>query len=358
MLLIRGFNFKVDTDITARAYGKLPRAFPELDRLPTEQRTRTRVAFLSGIKSVSIDCCIDVCVAFTGEYEPFDTCPQCGKDRYEPDPQNPDRVRPRKTFKYIPIATRLVNMYRDPEMAEKLSYRHKFHSSDGIFRDVFNGALYERLRSRRVWVRGERLEHKYFDMPTDIALGLSTDGFGPFKSRKQTCWPLILFNYNLPPSIRFHLEHVMCLGVIPGPTQPKELGTFLKPLIDELETLAEGVSAYDGINKRPFCLRAYLIACFGDMPAVAKLMCMKGHGSKVPCRACRIVGVLGTKTKYYAPLSRPFANNPEPYNPLKLPLRTHQEYIRQATDVEFSHVDAEEDRRATRFGINLSLIHI
>ncbi|KAF8600272.1 hypothetical protein BDV93DRAFT_426295, partial [Ceratobasidium sp. AG-I] len=104
-----------------------------------------------------------------------------------------------------------------------------------------------------------------------------------------------------------------------------------------------------------FCLRAYLIACFGDMPAVAKLMCMKGHGAKVPCRACRIRGVrdvASTNTKYYAPLARSFANNPDPIRPLDLPRRTHQEYIQQASDVEFSHNDAEEERRATRFGIN------
>ncbi|KAF8601799.1 hypothetical protein BDV93DRAFT_412765, partial [Ceratobasidium sp. AG-I] len=102
-----------------------------------------------------------------------------------------------------------------------------------------------------------------------------------------------------------------------------------------------------------FCLRAYLIACFGDMPAVAKLMCMKGHGAKAPCRACRIAGVLNrSNKKYYAPLSRPFADKPNPVYPLDLPRRTHQEYIRQASDVERSHNDAEEDRRATRFGIN------
>ncbi|KAF8600273.1 hypothetical protein BDV93DRAFT_401157, partial [Ceratobasidium sp. AG-I] len=187
MLYIRAFNFKVDTDITGRAYSKLPRAFPELDQLPTEHRMRTRIAFLSGIKGVRIDCCVDVCVAYTGEYEPLDTCPHCGKDRYEPDPQRPGHQRPRKTFQYIPIIPRLINMYRDLEMTRKLGYRGDFQPTPGIFRDIFDGAHYQRLRARRVWVGGDKLEHNYFDMHTDVALGLSTDGFGPFKSHKQSC---------------------------------------------------------------------------------------------------------------------------------------------------------------------------
>ncbi|KAF8601798.1 hypothetical protein BDV93DRAFT_410381, partial [Ceratobasidium sp. AG-I] len=187
MLIIRAFNFKVDTDITSRAYDKLPRAFPELDQLPTEHRMHARVAFLSGIQGVRIDCCIDVCVAFTGEYESYQNCPQCGKDRYEPDPQRPGQSRPRKTFQYIPLIPRLINMYRDCKMADKLGYRGNFRSMAGVFRDIFDGALYQRLRSRRVWVSGQKFDHNYFDMPTDVALGLSTDGFGPFKSHKQSC---------------------------------------------------------------------------------------------------------------------------------------------------------------------------
>jgi hypothetical protein len=42
----------------------------------------------------------------------------------------------------------------------------------------------------------------HFSDERDIARGLSTDGFSPFKKRKKTCWPIILFNYNLPPEIQ------------------------------------------------------------------------------------------------------------------------------------------------------------
>ncbi|QRW07620.1 Transposase family tnp2 [Ceratobasidium sp. AG-Ba] len=127
---------------------------------------------------------------------------------------------------------------------------------------------------------------------------------------------------------------------------------FLQPLIDELDDLAAGIPAWDSINERPFCLCAYLIACFGDMPAVAKLMCMKGPGGKRPCRACNILGSRHPNGKYYAALNRPFADNPEPYDPLNLPRRTHAEYLEQASQVRSAPSDTVEDDRGTRFGIN------
>jgi NTP pyrophosphatase (non-canonical NTP hydrolase) len=84
--------------------------------------------------------------------------------------------------------------------------------------------------------------------------------------------------------------------VIPGPKQCKDLNSFLIPLIEELLELAEGVESSkvacdaDDDNEAEaggrFWLRAFLILLFGDIPAVAKLLAMKGHNAVVPCRAC------------------------------------------------------------------------
>lgn len=269
---------------------------------------------------------------------------------------------PAKYFQYLPIIPRLINMYRHRETVERLAYRSTCRPSSDTISDIFDGQHDKRLHRCRVVVDGERLAHRFFSQPTDIALGLSSDGFGPFKSRKKTCWPLLAFNYNLKPHIRFRLKNLICLGVIPGPLQPKDIGSFLRPFIDELEDLARGVPAYDALNNRPFCLHAYLLDCFGDMPAVAKLMYMKGHNGKHPCRACRICGVRNphpsteddNKTNY-VPLSRPFTtgrHEPRRFDPLDLPRRSHHQFILQAQQVESAPTDAEENRRSRHFGIN------
>jgi hypothetical protein len=363
MKAVRGFNFKVDTDMSARAYDKLPRAFPdELGDLPKHYVLRTRMACLSGIKGVRIDCCVNSCMAFTAPFNVLDYCLHCGEDRYH-SCNNPDARRsPRKYYQYIPLIPRLINMYRHPQTVELLSYRSTREATNHLIRDIFDGKHYRNLCRSHVVVNGETRPYNFFSLPTDIALGLSSDGFGLFKSRKKSCWPLIAFNYNLKPHIRFRLENALCLGVIPGPHAPKDIGSFLGPLIDELEDLARGVPAYDSRSQHPFALRAYLIACFGDMLAVAKLMCMKGHNGKHPCRACRIGGVRNpdpspgedNKTNYTA-LSRPFTtgrHEPRDHDPLELPRRMHQEFIMHAQLVEAAHNDAEEDQRARHYGIN------
>ncbi|QRV74283.1 Transposase family tnp2 [Ceratobasidium sp. AG-Ba] len=361
--LIRAFNYKVDTDISGRAFSKLPRAFPnELGDLPSEQVIRNRASFLSAFDPILIECCVNSCLAFTGSNDALDACPHCFQSRYKINPATGAAV-PCRTFQYLPLIPRLVQMYRDPRTAHTLGYRVRRQSSPNNYADIFDGAHYKALKQRRVMTEHKRFQHRYFSSDTDIALGLATDGFGPFKTRKQSCWPLLVFNYNLPPSIRYHLDNMLCLGVIPGPNEPKELDSFLHPLVRELDELAFGVAAYDGKHDRPFCLRAYLLACFGDMPAVAKLMCMKGHNGKYPCRACNIIGIRAMKSTnptklgntHYTPLARPFAGTeegPSNYDPLNLPLRTHAQFVHDAVNVHYSQNSTQEHRRSLRTGIN------
>lgn len=363
-LITQAFNYKVNTDISGVAFSKLSHAFPtRLQDLPSEQCIRTRVATLAAFDGIKIDCCINSCITYTGVYKNLTTCPylECKQPRFEDDPNHPGKQRTQCIFLYIPLIPRLLNMYRDRAMAKKLRYRSECKPVDGVFSEIFDGTHYSRLRCQHVVVGGETLGHCFFDSPTDVALDLSTDGFGPFKSRNQTCWPLLTINYNLPPSLRSQLEYTLCLGVIPGPSAPKEIDTFFEPFIQELERLAHGVPAYNMIGGQPFLLRAYLLACFGDMPAVAKLMCMKGHNGKSPCHACCILGVRANEgpdtNTYYVPLSRPFSKEPldEPrtYDPLKLPRHTHVKFITQAIHVGSTKNDTEEARRGRDTGINV-----
>lgn len=358
MLAIEAFNYKVNTDITGRAFGKLRRAFPSrLGDLPNEPAVRKVAAALSGFCGREIHCCINSCVAYTGAYTPLDQCPHCGEERYKPARNNRVHRAPRCIFLYLPILPRLRNLYRDSTLAQKLRHRAERDLDPANIRDIFDGAHYNRLCGERVAVGGDVLGHHYFSQPTDIALGLSSDGFGPFKSRQKSCWPLLAFNYNLPPTIRTRLENVICLGVVPGPSSPKEIDTFLEPFIDELEDLARGVPAYDAAAGHPITLHAYLLACFGDMPAVAKLMCMKGPNGKHPCRACDIEAVHPEEgdTTNYTPLKRTFvsgAPGPSSYDPLNLPLRSHIDFLEQALYVESAENDAVEERRSRETGIN------
>ena len=183
-------------------------------------------------------------------------------------------------------------MYANPTKAKEQRYRAFDHShTPGKITDVFDSHIYHDLLGRKVVVDRKILPHKYFSDPRDIALGLSTDGFGPFKRRKATAWPLILFNYNLLPKIRFNKDNRIGLGTIPGPNKPIDFDSYFWPAFQEFVHLQYGVRAFDVLGDESFLLRAYLLLVFGDILAVSMVMRMTGHNGFSPCCMCKILGV-------------------------------------------------------------------
>ncbi|QRV80615.1 Transposase family tnp2 [Ceratobasidium sp. AG-Ba] len=187
-------------------------------------------------------------------------------------------------------------------MIELLLYRvtaKELYNPD-LYKDVFNGEHYRSLRNTQV---SPNSGYCFFDNPEDLALGVSTDGFSMFKRRTRgssTAWPIIVFNYNLHPRYQTGLENTICVGIIPGPKQCKDLNAFLVPLLDKLLVLQGGVESvklppqigpkYKGMGVQ-FVLHAFMLLLIGDIPAVTKMLALKEHNSKSPCQACYIQGI-------------------------------------------------------------------
>lgn len=353
---LESFNYKVDTCVTDRAFEKLPRAFRRLQGMNSLDKIQRRMTSLSGVKPRRYDCCVNSCCCFTLEFAKLSFCPFCHEPRYK------RNGKPVKTFSYVPLIPRLSALFGNHDTNVKLRYRADFKTGlpdpsnpavewDDIT-DIFDGDHYLRLLGQRVTIDNETLPHNFFSDERDVALGISFDGFCPFKRRSQTCWPIVAFNYNLPPEERFHLDNIVCLGVIPGPKQMKDANSFLAPLVEELLELARGVSTFDVVRQEIFALHAYLIVAFGDIPAVAKLMCMKGHNGRSPCRMCSISGIRmprpSKSTTHYVPLSRP---NGTSFDPLQLPKRTHTQFMIQARHVASARNDADEEALSMETGI-------
>ncbi|KAJ2920000.1 hypothetical protein MD484_g408, partial [Candolleomyces efflorescens] len=353
---LRHFNLKVETHMSDETYAKLEFAFPE-SSFQSFKLTKSRAAFLAQFKPVPYDCCVESCCCFVGPHADLDACPYCQEPRYD------RQGRPRKRFTYVPLIPRLKAFYETPstDIAKNMQYRAEFKSEEGIIQDYVDGSNYQRLQQQHVVIDGHRQPHKFFDSPRDIALGFSTDGFCPFKRRKKTCWPLLVYNYNLPPEIRFWYQHIICIGVIPGPKKPKDFDSFYWPAIEELMKLARGIRCLDRARLEHFWLRAYLILCFGDIPAISMIMRIKGHNGLVPCRMCKIEGLRIPNSRnpvHYIPLDRskhPSTRaNPSAikvYDPHSLPRRTHEEFVAQAREVQFAGTNAESEALAKKYGI-------
>ncbi len=185
--------------------------------------------------------------------------------------------------------------------AKKMCYRAEYVHRPGIIKDVFDGSHYQSLLKTTI-PGSETHPIFHFSNQWDIALGLSTDGFAPFKKRNKTCWPIILFNYNLPPEIHFQKKYCIHVATVPGPKKPWDWDSFCWPLAEELIQLEMGVKTFDAISLSLFLLHAYLILAFGDIPAMALIMHMKGQNGFSPCRICDIKGIRFNSKTLYVPL--------------------------------------------------------
>lgn len=247
------------------------------------------------------------------------------------------------------MKNQLQTMMKDKTLAKQLKYRDTYSTAsrnNNAIQDVFDCSVYQELLGKRVVVNGQTQEHTYFSDPRDVALGISLDGVTYFNRRQHSVWPVILVNYNLPPRVRTRRDRIICYGVIPGTV--KNLDSYLVPLQDELGELAKGVSTLDPWAEKLFWLHVYLILGFGDYPGISKLTRMKGHNGLHPCRFCEIIGVRVEGGKvYYVPLYQPEG----PINPANLPMRSHDRFIQQGTEVLKASTTAAAERLAKDSGI-------
>ncbi|KAF8694702.1 Transposase family tnp2, partial [Rhizoctonia solani] len=267
-----------------------------------------------------------------------------------------------QVFHYTPLIPQLRALYQDAAMAAKLRYQDEADQGPepGVIHNVFDGQDYWRLRATPVNPPGG---YHFFDNPKDLALGLSTDGVTLFKRRRRglsTAWPIILINYNLHPRYQTKLDNIICVGVIPGPTQCKDINSFLTPLLNELLELEAGVDCH-GLSPKGvayvFLLHAFLIIVFGDILAVSKMICMKGHNGRTPCQACYMQGYpcpLARTTVCYIPLQRP--NYPIPHSPFELPMQSHAEFLGDLEVIEAAPTRVAREFLQKDLGINLRSI--
>ena len=317
----------------------------KVDDFKSQHVLRAKAQSLAGIEPLRFDCCTNSCVCYAGHYASLEKCPRCNESRFEGTDSH-GIPKPQSQFFYIPLIPRLIAYLGSTTMAHTMQYQSQHQHIPGSLRDIFDGENYQALRGAPITVHGEPITPpaNYFMDPRDVALGLSTDGYGIFTRGQATAWPLIMFNYNLPPEIRFHSDNLLALGVIPGPKKPADVDSFLIPLAEELFQLAAGVKAYDVLSSSHFNLRAFLLVVFGDFPAVSMLMKMKGVNSISPCRSCKVnaVSIPGEKKRtYYVPPSIDLTGLG----------RSHEELMAQAELVDKASTNAEAEALSKEFGV-------
>ena len=118
-----------------------------------------------------IDCCVNSCIAFTGENTNKDRCPICDEERYK---DGKKLSEGRKKAAYWSVTNSLRMQYNDKKRAQLLRYRNEYintndYSAENKIGDVFDGLCYKNLART-----------SFFTNRRDIALLGSMDDFQLF----------------------------------------------------------------------------------------------------------------------------------------------------------------------------------
>ena len=100
-------------------------------------------------------------------------------------------------------------------------------------------------------------------------------------------WPVLVVPYNLSPWACMDESNFMMALLIPGPASPgKDFDLFLEPLIEDLLELWTGVRTYDARSGKKFNLRAAVLWCIHDYPALSTLSGCTTKGFFFACIHC------------------------------------------------------------------------
>lgn len=353
LIHIKTFALKIEGNLTRSQYLMMRTAYATELSLDSEYLLYRRMDALSGLQAEIYDCCIESCIAFLGDFEDLRFCPYCKEPRYD------SKKNPRARFWYLPIFPRLEGLFRNERIAQTLTtYRSEYKTKHGEISDIFDSDHYKELRTKNVVIEGEEAPYKYFDQPTDIALGMSTDGVSLFKTRKHFCTatPVISINYSFPPEVRNRFGNIEQSLVIPGPKSPKDFNSFMVPLEKEAIAMARGKRIWNAYTKAQFILRCYYIRAFGDMVAMLKVLYLKGHNGIRPCRCCMIMSSNDADsgvTHYYPAHVMPVKANQRLkfWDPSNLDARTHELTLKMLEAINAQSTKTASERLMMVFGI-------
>jgi len=152
IMLLDGITRKKQLEI--KAY--FTRHFPHIG-LPTVWNINKKLEGVTGILPQWEECCINSCMAFTGEYKDDSNrrCLHCNELRYFDQPLRNGQQKPRKRWLYLPLIPRLQRQYMSEKASTLSTYRAGFDGKapGGSYTDVFDGDLYLKLRQQGLFNR-------------------------------------------------------------------------------------------------------------------------------------------------------------------------------------------------------------
>lgn len=182
---------------------------------------------------------------------------------------------PRKYYCYKSVAESLTSLVKREGFLNDCEHWRLRSVPSSTLCDIYDGQIWKDFQ----YINGT----PFLSAPHNLALMLNIDWFRPYKHTPYSVGVIYMVVNNLPRSKRFKKENVILVGIVPGPSEPPlHMNSYLKPLVDELNTLwNNGIQVTSPDSQFPITLKAVLTCVACDIPACRKVLGFLGHMSKV-----------------------------------------------------------------------------
>lgn len=191
------------------------------------------------------------------------------------------KLKARKTFPYLPLKMSLERILSQEgflEMCEKWRERQQ-NFPNSYLGDIYDGEGWKAFTT-------EEFQH-YLSFLHNLILALNVDWFEPFDRGVYAVGAIYLTILNIPRTMRYKLENVILVGIIPGPKEPKlTVNSYLTPLILDLnEGWTHGFKIRAHLNNE-VTVRVALGCVTCDIPASRKVCGFLSHCATLGCNKC------------------------------------------------------------------------
>jgi len=201
---------------------------------------------------------------------------------------------PVREYHYQSMSDYLARLYAREDLQDYLytdPTTHQYRRPDGVW-DIWEAPV---LRDF-LGPDGRTPFIKPPDKEGRLVFSLNMDGFNLYgtkqSGKKVTVGAIYMVCLNLPPAIRYDIENMYLVGVIPGPQAPSlhQINYYLKPLVDELLALwTTGVY----LSRTRRCLTGLLVRCamiplVCDLPAARQMSGFAPHRAHQFCSVCTL----------------------------------------------------------------------
>ena len=218
-MVSRLVNLKATNGWTNKSFTELlvllNEMLPEGSTLPTRTYDTKKVLCPMGIEYKRIHACPNDCILYRKEFEDLKKCPKYGLSWYKQKRNSEDSGQIEKegfalkVVWYHPIVPWLKRLFANPKDAKNLRWHATEKRCDGLLRHPADSMQ---------WKNIDKKFPKFSKKCRNVWFGLAIDGRNPFGvlSIDHSCWPVILFIYNLSLRLFMKIKYMMLSMMISG----------------------------------------------------------------------------------------------------------------------------------------------